>query len=301
MTQGRNFVVRRGQTAVPNRTIYERYQALGDAEDDAKPLSIQALGVLLLALSRPDEAAQGYRAFLGRGLGRDGLLKALKELGLAGHRHQFKRNGAGGHMVTDTLLSEVPMTPDAAEEEWKARVSTMDAEARQAARDGAAAYARQAEAMARELAERDAQEAARACQALAAELAAEAAGYNRAPENGASAPEPVDNPPSPCDGSPAHGEAAHLSVPDSQVSKETSSFIDRESQENAEKQHQELPPQRGAAGPNDAAPGTTSTKAKTPFGLTEEQKSRNSRGAAIARAALRGQLGKSSRDMEGAA
>jgi hypothetical protein len=288
-SQGRNFVVRRGQTAVPNRTIYDRYKALGDDTDDARALSIQALGVLLLGLSRPDTAAQGYRAFLGRGLGRDGLLKALKELNLTGHRHQFKRNGPGGHMVTDTLLSEVPLTEDKAQEEWAALVAAMDADARQAAKDGAAQFARQAQIMADELAERDAADAARACQALAAELAAEAAGMpgrDRAPENGASASEPVDNPGSPCAGLPAYGEAAHLSVPDSKVSKETSSFIDRDNQANDENSSQELPPQSGAAGVNDAAKGKT----KTPFGLTEEQISRNSRGAAMARAALRGEL-----------
>lgn len=240
---------------MPNRTIYDSYTSLGGGGEDARQLSIQALGVLLLGLSRPDTAAQGYRAFLGRGLGRDGLLKALKELNLTGHRHQFKRNGPGGHMVTDTLLSEVPMTPDAASEEWKALVLAMDADARQAAKDGAAAYARQAEAMARELAEQDAAEAAAACQRLADQLAAEAAGMpgrDRAPENGASGT--VEGS-APCDGSPAYGEAAHLSVPDSQVSKETSSFRDRDNQASEKSEDQERPAQGGAAVSNDAATG----------------------------------------------
>lgn len=48
---------------------------------------------------------------------------------------------------------------------------------------------------------------------------------------------------------------------------------------------QELPAQGAAAAGDDA---THKPQAKGPFGLTEEQKSRNSRGAAAARAALRG-------------
>lgn len=251
---GKTFTLRRGQTPVPNRVIYDSYKALGGGGEDARQLSIQALGVLLLALSRPDTAAQGYRAFLGRGLGRDGLLKALKELNATGHRYQFKRNGPGGHMVTDTLVSEVPITEDEASAEWKALVLSMDADARQAAKDGAAAYARQAEAMARELAEQDAAEAAAACQRLADQLAAEAAGMpgrDRAPENGA--PAPLEDS-APCDGSPARGQAAHLSVPDSQVSKETSSFRDRDNQANDNGSHQ-LPAQSGATVTNDAAAG----------------------------------------------
>jgi hypothetical protein len=44
---------------------------------------------------------------------------------------------------------------------------------------------------------------------------------------------------------------------------------------------------RAAAQVDDAAPGT---QAKRPFGLTDEQRSRNERGIAMARAALRGEL-----------
>lgn len=252
MSEGTTFVVRRGQTAVPNRTIYNRYESLAAEAGEARALSIQALGVLLLALSRPDTAPSGYRAFQGRGLGRDGLLKAFRELGTTGHRHQFKRNGPNGHMVTDTIISEVPLNAEEAEAEWRSFVAGQDAAAQRAAKEGAALYARQAQAMALELAERDAQDAARACQALADELAAEAAGMDpghRAPENGA----PDENTAPPCDGLPEHGEPAHLSVPDSQVSKETSSFRDRENQKASGAK--ELPAQSGAADSNDAAPG----------------------------------------------
>lgn len=60
----------------------------------------------------------GYRAFLGRGLGRDALLKANRELALAGLRFQFKRRSPAGSIITDTIISEAPMTAEEAEAEW---------------------------------------------------------------------------------------------------------------------------------------------------------------------------------------
>ncbi|AYN55960.1 hypothetical protein QEX65_gp19 [Arthrobacter phage Noely] len=250
-TPAKTFVVRRGQTAVPNRTIYDTYTALGTEDTGPGQLSIQALGVLLLALSRPDTAPSGYRAFLGRGLGRDALLKALKELGVAGHRHQFKRNGPNGHMVTDTIVSEVPLTTEEAEAEWRGFVDAQDQAAQEAARAGAAAFARAAQDAALEAAQRDAQEAARAFQELADKWAAEAAPH-RAPENGAPAGQDQG---APCAGLPAHGKPAHLSVPDSQVSKETH-YVRPLETEKTNGEDQEPPAQGGAVGPNDAEPGT---------------------------------------------
>lgn len=116
---GKTFTVRRGMTPVPNETIYATFTALPGKDGEPGPLSIQALGVLLMALSRPSgKASMGYRAFLGRGLGRDALLKANRELQAAGLRFQFKRRGPGGSIITDTIISEVPMDPADAEEAW---------------------------------------------------------------------------------------------------------------------------------------------------------------------------------------
>lgn len=116
---GKTFTVRRGMTPVPNETIYGTFVALPDKDGDPGRLSIQALGVLLMALSRPSgKASMGYRAFLGRGMGRDALLKANRELSAAGLRFQFKRRGPGGSIITDTIISEVPMDPADAEEAW---------------------------------------------------------------------------------------------------------------------------------------------------------------------------------------
>lgn len=122
---GKTFTVRRGMTPVPNETIYSRFQAIPGRDGEPSQLSIQALGVLLLSLSRPSgKASMGYRAFLGRGMGRDALLKANKELALAGLRFQFKRRGPGGSIITDTIISEVPMDPADAEEAWLDHVRT---------------------------------------------------------------------------------------------------------------------------------------------------------------------------------
>lgn len=119
MSAGKTFVVRRGQTAIPNSTIYNTFQGVPGKDGEPGRLSIQALGVLLLMLSRPSgRASMGYRAFLGRGMGRDGLLKALRELEGAGLRHQFKRRGAKGSIITDTIVSETPITATEAEAEW---------------------------------------------------------------------------------------------------------------------------------------------------------------------------------------
>jgi hypothetical protein len=64
----------------------------------------------------------GYRALMGRGMGRTALLRALKELSLVGHLYRFKRRSPAGSIITDTVLAEVPLTPEEAEEEWLAQV-----------------------------------------------------------------------------------------------------------------------------------------------------------------------------------
>lgn len=120
---GKTFTVRRGMTAIPNETIYGTYLGIPDANGDPSRLSIQSLGLLLLLLSRPSgRASMGYRAFQGQGMGRDALLRAFKELEAAGLRYQFKRRSPGGSIITDTIISEVPMSAEEAEEEWLANV-----------------------------------------------------------------------------------------------------------------------------------------------------------------------------------
>lgn len=99
---GRTFVVRRGTTALPNRTVYD------------ERLSYASLGLLAVLLARPDGAPSGYRDLQGRGLGQDATLKALRELDEAGYRHLWRRSGARGRIVTDVIVSEDPMTDDEA-------------------------------------------------------------------------------------------------------------------------------------------------------------------------------------------
>lgn len=120
---GKTFTVRRGTTAIPNQTIYARYEAIPDKDGEPGQLSIQALGLLLLLLSRPTgKASMGYRAMMGRGMGKVAVLKALKELSLVGHLYRFKRRSPAGSIITDTVLAEVPLTEEEAEAEWLAQV-----------------------------------------------------------------------------------------------------------------------------------------------------------------------------------
>lgn len=100
---GRVYVRRRGMTHLPNQTVYDTR------------LSYAAVGLLVVLLSRPDGAPQGYRDLQGRGLGKDATLNALRELTEAGYRHQIIRSGASGRIVTDTVVSEEPIDSDTAE------------------------------------------------------------------------------------------------------------------------------------------------------------------------------------------
>lgn len=123
---GKTFTVRRGTTAIPNQTIYATHAALADDDGTAQALSIQSLGLLLLLLSRPTgKASMGYRALMGRGMGKVALLRALKELGLAGHLYRFKRRSPAGSIITDTVIAETPLTLQEAEEEWLAQVAQL--------------------------------------------------------------------------------------------------------------------------------------------------------------------------------
>lgn len=98
MSAGKTFVRRRGTTPIPNATVHD------------KRLSYAALGLLTVILARPDSAPQGYRALMGRGLGEKATLEALRELNDAGYRHQVKRTTARGRIVTDTVVSEEPIS-----------------------------------------------------------------------------------------------------------------------------------------------------------------------------------------------
>lgn len=104
-TTGRVVVVRRGNTVVPNATVYD------------ERLSYAALGLLLVVLSRPDAAPMGYRALVGRGLGEKATRDALRELDEAGYRHLFRSASGRKGMRTDVVISEVPMSREAAERE----------------------------------------------------------------------------------------------------------------------------------------------------------------------------------------
>lgn len=100
--QGRVYVRRRGTTSLPNGTVH-----------DAR-LSYPALGLLTVLLARPDGVPGGYRNMMGRGLGETATRRALRELSDLGYRHQVRRRGPGGRWVTDTVVSEEPITEDEA-------------------------------------------------------------------------------------------------------------------------------------------------------------------------------------------
>lgn len=111
---GKTFVRRRGTTAIPNATVW----------DDR--LSYVALGLLTVILSSPArKGGNGYRAYMKRGAGQTVVLRALGELNEAGYRHQFKRR-EGGKMITDTIISETPLSADEAAK-WHAQQVTKSA------------------------------------------------------------------------------------------------------------------------------------------------------------------------------
>lgn len=100
--QGRVYVRRRGMTALPNGTVHD------------SRLSYAALGLLMVLLARPDGVPGGYRHMTGRGLGETATRRALRELSELGYRHQIRRRGTAGRWVTDTVVSEEPITAEEA-------------------------------------------------------------------------------------------------------------------------------------------------------------------------------------------
>lgn len=103
---GKTFVRRRGTTAIPNATVWD------------ERLSYEALGLLAVILSSPNrKGGNGYRAFMKRKAGEHVVRRMLKELTEAGYRYQFKAH-RGGKIVTDTVISETPMTIVEAEKEY---------------------------------------------------------------------------------------------------------------------------------------------------------------------------------------
>jgi hypothetical protein len=124
---GRVVVVRRGNTVVPNATVYD------------ERLSYAALGLLVALLSRPQDRdiPMGYRAMVGRGLGEKATRDALRELETAGYRHLFLLAAKGRKGVkTDVVMSESPISREAAEEALNGRALPVDNS--QCAADGAA-------------------------------------------------------------------------------------------------------------------------------------------------------------------
>lgn len=96
------FVVKRGQTVIPNATV-------GDHE-----ISVPALGLLAWMLFMPPGASLGYRAFLGRGLGEKAIRNCLRELEAAGYRWRFQTRTSDGQLRTATVVFEEPTRVEAA-------------------------------------------------------------------------------------------------------------------------------------------------------------------------------------------
>ena len=103
--EGATYYLRRGTVNLPNNTVYD------------ERLSYNALGVLAYLMGRPPGAPAGYRQLIRPGVGERAILGAFKELVAAGYRMQFLRrekasSGTGWRVVTDTYLSEEPLTLD---------------------------------------------------------------------------------------------------------------------------------------------------------------------------------------------
>lgn len=103
--EGATYYRRRGNVTVPNETVYD------------ERLSYNALGVLVALMARPPGTAAGYRQLVRPGVGERAILGAFKELVAAGYRMQFLRrekaaSGNGWRVVTDTYLSEDPLSLD---------------------------------------------------------------------------------------------------------------------------------------------------------------------------------------------
>lgn len=100
------FVVRRGATALPNRTVWD------------ERIGFAALGILARALATPPGAHLGYRAFSGRGMGEKAVRAAMRELEAAGYRHRFPVRGDGGRLRTVTVFSDVAISEEEALAEY---------------------------------------------------------------------------------------------------------------------------------------------------------------------------------------
>jgi hypothetical protein len=111
-----SFHYKRGTTELPNATIRD------------ERLDYPALGLLADILARPESAPQGYRAFLGRGLGQQAVLKALKQLGEAGYRHQITKNLPGDRsaVVTFTITAEESIPHDVAQAWLRQKLESLD-------------------------------------------------------------------------------------------------------------------------------------------------------------------------------
>jgi len=112
--EGATYYLRRGNVAIPNNTVYD------------ERLSYNALGVLVFLMGRPPGAPAGYRQLIRPGVGERAILGAFKELVAAGYRMQFLRrqqvkDTGKWTVVTDTYLSEEPLTLD----EFKAHHKAM--------------------------------------------------------------------------------------------------------------------------------------------------------------------------------
>ncbi|MDO5729745.1 MAG: hypothetical protein Q4P71_09010 [Actinomycetaceae bacterium] len=92
----RYFVVRSGATALRNETVHDQ------------SISIQALGLLTVMLSMPAGAPLGYRAFMGRGMGQQALLKSIRELEAAGYRWRFTKRDDAGRITTVVGVFDCP-------------------------------------------------------------------------------------------------------------------------------------------------------------------------------------------------
>jgi len=214
-------------------------------------ISYTALGVLAVLLARPDDAPKGYRTLKRPGVGQASILSAFRELRQAGYRYQFLRTGKNDQGKAKVYTDTYI---------YESPVSLEMAKQDHFATTGHVAIdmpdkRKAKETPASETAQPDV-EGARLCDAH---------------KGGAHSCDAHDR----CAQTPGSASVGFSGSPNTveQINQGPA---------NEKAQDQELPAQPGAAAGDDATP-------KAPLTLTPEQMERNKRGAAAARAALRGQ------------
>lgn len=103
-------------SAVVHRSRHDRnFVIVPNAIAQAPALSYRARGLLVAILSRPPGASLSLEVLAAEaphGEGREAVASAMRELKDAGYVRQVRRRNEQGHIVTDTLVTDVPQGAD---------------------------------------------------------------------------------------------------------------------------------------------------------------------------------------------